>query len=144
MEVFKIMYDSISRYFKRYKVEIFFSIAFILGLFLINNAELNKTTAEVFNDFKTNPQAYQVYGYYESGEKYYLDLYDISGDKIYSCPITQASYMAIEKNNGVFIMYDQENKMEVLKEIFFILIKTLPISFIVFVIWQLFKENKGE
>lgn len=34
--------------------------------------------------------------------------------------------------------------MEVLKEMFFILIKTLPISFIVFVIWQLFKEDKGE
>lgn len=34
--------------------------------------------------------------------------------------------------------------MEVLKEIFFILTKTLPIAFILFVIWQLFKENKGE
>lgn len=103
MEFFKIMIDSLLNFYKRYKVEIFFCISFILGLFLIKSCSLNINSNQVLNDFKFNPHAYEVLGYYESGDNYFIDLYHISGEKIYSCPITKESYEILEENNGVVI-----------------------------------------
>lgn len=101
MEVLKIALESILNFYKRYKVEIFFGIAFILGLFLIKSYVVVISPNDILNDFKFHPDAYEVKGYYESGDNYYIDLYHISGEKMYSCPITKESYDVLVENNGV-------------------------------------------
>lgn len=103
MEFFKIFLDSILNFYTMYKVEIFFGIAFILGFILILNGQSNMTPYEALNDFKFNPEAYEVKGYYSSGDNYYIDLYHLSGDALYSCPITKESYDFLIENNGVIV-----------------------------------------